>query len=63
METGELVLKFNKEKMVFNAYEWTPYMEDLGTFYQLEEKYSKVHKGMTIEYFTGVRVSCVPDVF
>lgn len=24
VETGELVLKFNKEKMLFNAYEWTP---------------------------------------
>ncbi|XP_050902840.1 uncharacterized protein LOC127115305 [Lathyrus oleraceus] len=47
VEIGELILKFNKEKLVFNAYEWTPYMDDLDTFYQLEEKGSKVHKGMT----------------
>lgn len=31
METGELSLKFNKEKVVFNVYEWTPYVEDLET--------------------------------
>lgn len=31
VETCELVLKFNKEKMVFNLYEWTLYVEDLNT--------------------------------
>lgn len=56
VETGELVLKFNKEKVVFNAYEWKPYLEDLETCYQMEEKGSKVQKGMTIGVFTGVRV-------
>lgn len=35
VEIGELVLKF-KEKVVINAYEWTPYLEDLETCYQLE---------------------------
>lgn len=29
VETGELILKFNKENVVFNAYQWTPYMEDI----------------------------------
>lgn len=38
VETVELVLKFNKEKMVFDVYEWTPYMDDLEACYQLEEK-------------------------
>lgn len=36
VETGELILKFNKENVVFNVYEWTPYMEDLETCYRLE---------------------------
>ena len=36
----------NKEMVVFNAYEWTPYVEDLETWYQLEEKGSEVHKRM-----------------
>lgn len=44
METGELILKFNKENMVFNTYQWTPYVEDLETCFQLEEKGSGVHK-------------------
>ncbi|XP_050918938.1 uncharacterized protein LOC127136424 [Lathyrus oleraceus] len=44
VETGELILKFNKEKMVFNAYQSKPYVEDLDTCYQLEEKGSGVHK-------------------
>lgn len=25
MEASELILKFNKEKVVFNEYQWTPY--------------------------------------
>ncbi|XP_050888352.1 uncharacterized protein LOC127093463 [Lathyrus oleraceus] len=29
VETSELVLKFNEENVVFNTYEWTPYMEDI----------------------------------
>ncbi|XP_050876505.1 uncharacterized protein LOC127080220 [Lathyrus oleraceus] len=29
VETGELVLKFNTEKVVYNAYEWTIFMVDL----------------------------------
>ena len=35
VEIGELILNFNKENVVFNAYQWTPYMEDLETCYQL----------------------------
>lgn len=31
VETDELTLKFNKEKMVFNPYQWTSYVEDLET--------------------------------
>lgn len=38
VETGELILNFNKEKVVFNAYQWKPYMEDLETCYQLKER-------------------------
>lgn len=29
VETCELILKFNKEKVLFNAYQWTPYTKDL----------------------------------
>lgn len=36
VETGEHVLKFNKEKVVFNVSEWKPYMDGLETCYQLE---------------------------
>lgn len=38
VETGELVLKFNKEKVVFKVYDWTLYMVDLDTFYHQKEK-------------------------
>ena len=31
VEISELILTFNKENVVFNAYEWTPYMEELKT--------------------------------
>ncbi|XP_050908483.1 uncharacterized protein LOC127122138 [Lathyrus oleraceus] len=45
VEIRELSLKFNKEKMVFNVYEWTPYVDDLDTCYQIEEKGGKFNKG------------------
>lgn len=45
VETGELVLKFNKERVVFKVYEWTSYVDDLETCYQLEEKGNKDDKG------------------
>lgn len=38
LEIGELSLKFNNEKVVFNAYEWTSYADDLETCYQIEDK-------------------------
>lgn len=63
VETGELVLKFNKEKMVFKVYDWTQYMEDLDTCYHMEEKGSKVDKGKGRSELTGVRVSLALDVF
>lgn len=44
VETSELILKFNKENMVFNSYEWTPYMKDLEACYQLEENVVKCTK-------------------
>lgn len=31
VEISELVLKFNKEKMVFKVYDWKAYVEDLDT--------------------------------
>ncbi|XP_050875054.1 uncharacterized protein LOC127078665 [Lathyrus oleraceus] len=62
VETDELVLKFNKEKVVFNMYEWRLYMDDLKTCYQLEEKGSKDDKGNKESELTGVRVSLVPDM-
>lgn len=43
--------------------QWTPYVEDLETCYQLEEKGGRVHKRMKKGVFTGVRVSLLPDVF
>lgn len=46
VETCELILKFNKEKVVFKVYDWTPYVEDLDTCYYLEKKGNKVDKGM-----------------
>ena len=62
VKTGELSLKFNKEKMVFNMYEWTPNVEDLETCYQFEEKGSKVDKGENESGLTYVRASLAPDV-
>ncbi|XP_050916478.1 uncharacterized protein LOC127131608 [Lathyrus oleraceus] len=62
METCELILKFNKEKVVFNVYEWTPYMDDLETYYQMEEKGSKDNKGKKESELIGVRVSLEPDM-
>ncbi|XP_050895585.1 uncharacterized protein LOC127102228 [Lathyrus oleraceus] len=63
VETSELILKFNKENVVFHAYQWTSYVEDLETCYQLKEKGSEVHKRMKREIFTVVRVSLAPAVF
>ncbi|XP_050878579.1 uncharacterized protein LOC127082386 [Lathyrus oleraceus] len=63
VETTELILKFNKENMVFNAYQWKPYVEDIGTCYKLKEKGNKVHKRMRKRVFIGVRVSLALDVF
>lgn len=62
VEMGELILKFNKEKIVFKVYDWTPYVEDLDTCYHLEEKDSKVDKGKETSKFPGMRVSLAPDV-
>ncbi|XP_050878252.1 uncharacterized protein LOC127082072 [Lathyrus oleraceus] len=62
VETGELVLKFNKEMMVFNVYEWTPYVDDLETCYQLEEKDSKIDKGRKTRELTGVMVYLAPNM-
>ncbi|XP_050915497.1 uncharacterized protein LOC127130551 [Lathyrus oleraceus] len=62
VEIGELVLKFNKERVVFNMNEWTPYMYDLDTCYQLEEKGIRVDKGMRTSELTGVRVSLTSDM-
>lgn len=51
VETSELILKFNKEKVTFKVYDWTPYVYDLDTCYYIEKKGSKVDKGMTIMTF------------
>ncbi|XP_050877805.1 uncharacterized protein LOC127081603 [Lathyrus oleraceus] len=57
VETDELILKFNKEKVVFHAYQWTPYVEDIDTCYKLKEKGSEVSKNMKKGVFTGVRIA------
>lgn len=44
VETDEFILKFNKEKVLFHAYRWEKYVEDLDTYYQLKEKGSEVLK-------------------
>lgn len=62
VETSELILKFNNEKVVFKVYDWTPYVENLDICYHLEEKGSKVDKGKIISEVTGVRVSLAPNV-
>ncbi|XP_050889535.1 uncharacterized protein LOC127094798 [Lathyrus oleraceus] len=62
VKTGELILNFNKEKVVFNVYEWTLYVEDLDTCYILEEKGSKIYKGKEISEVTDVRESLAPDI-
>ncbi|XP_050896404.1 uncharacterized protein LOC127103170 [Lathyrus oleraceus] len=33
VEIGELILKFNKEKVVYHAYQWTQYVEGLEACY------------------------------
>lgn len=62
MEIDELSLKFNKEKVVFNVYEWTLYIDNLETCYRVEEKGSKVDKGKKKGKLSGVRVSLASDV-
>lgn len=62
VETSKLVLKFNKEKVVFKVCDWTPYMEDLDTCYHLEEKGIKVNKGKGTSKLASVRVYIAPDV-
>lgn len=44
VEIGEVVLKFNKEKEVFNVYEWTPYVDDLETCYNWKKKVVRLIK-------------------
>lgn len=62
MGTDGLILKFNKDKVVFNMYEWTPYMDDMETCYQMEEKGSKDDKGKKESELIGARVSLALDV-
>ena len=45
VETGELILKSNKRNVVFKVYDWTSYVDNLDTFYYLEEIGSNVDKG------------------
>ncbi|XP_050892563.1 uncharacterized protein LOC127098101 [Lathyrus oleraceus] len=59
VETDELSLKFNKEKVIFNVYEWAPHVVDLETCYRFEEKGNKVEKGESERELTGVRESSV----
>lgn len=61
-DTGELVLKFNKEKVIFNVYDWTQYVEDLDTCYHLEERGSKVDKGKETSELTDVWVFLASDI-
>lgn len=56
LEIRELSLKFNNEKMVCNAYEWTPYVDDIEICYQIEDK------GRNKGQLSGVRVSLSPDM-
>lgn len=63
VETNELILKFNKEKVVFHAYQWTMFVDDLETHYQLKDKGSEDHKRMKVRVFTSVRVFLAPGVF
>lgn len=44
LETSELSLNFNNEKMVFDAYEWTPYADDLEHVTRLKTKVSRTTK-------------------
>lgn len=60
-KTRELILKFNKKKVIFKVYDWTPYVENLDT-YHIEEKDNKVDKGQIRGEVIGTRVSLVPDV-
>ncbi|XP_050877952.1 uncharacterized protein LOC127081779 [Lathyrus oleraceus] len=62
VETGQLILKSNKRNVVFKVYDWTSYVDNLDTFYYLEEKGRKVYKGTMRKEVTGVRVSFAPDV-
>lgn len=62
IEMGVLILKLNKRKVVFKAYEWTPYVDNLDTCYHLEEKGRKVIKGTMRRKMIGVRVSLAHGV-
>ncbi|XP_050918445.1 uncharacterized protein LOC127135858 [Lathyrus oleraceus] len=62
VETGDLRFKFNKKKVVFNVYDWTPYVDDTETCYQMKEKGGKVDKGKKKGKLFGVRDSLAPDV-
>ncbi|XP_050889956.1 uncharacterized protein LOC127095289 [Lathyrus oleraceus] len=62
LKIGGHSLKFNNEKMVFNAYEWTPYADDLETCYQIENKAIKDDKGRNKGQLSSVSVSLAPNV-
>lgn len=62
VETGELMLKSNKRKVVFKVIDVTPYGDNVDTCYHLEEKSRKVDKGIMRREVAGVRVSLVPVV-
>lgn len=60
VETSELIFKFYKEKVVFYAYQWTPYVEDHETCYQLKEKHSEVPKKMKkMSFYRREGIPCV----
>ncbi|XP_050877994.1 uncharacterized protein LOC127081811 [Lathyrus oleraceus] len=47
VETGELIFKFDKEKVLFHT---ISYVEDLETCYQLKEEGREVHKSVKKEF-------------
>lgn len=48
--------------MLFNVYEWTPYVADLETCYRFEEKGSNIDKGENEGGLINMRVSLAPDM-
>lgn len=55
LESSDLSLKFNKEKVIFNAFKWTQHIKDKDECYKFDE--AKMKGELTRGKVNGVRIS------